>query len=121
MKSTRDDKKRVATRRALTRKGKLAKFDKYKREGFVLRLVNNVDGRVEDVEEYGYKKVTDADGKEVRRQVGAGIEGVLMEIPLDMYEDAQRVKEEENLEHDEAVGRNSHLTGGILQSRITKS
>jgi hypothetical protein len=76
------------------------------REGFVRRVVNDVDGRVAMFEDAGYEQVRaptegapleagDASqlGSVVRKPVGGGVEGVLMEIPKEWYEEDQAAKE----------------------------
>lgn len=113
MKDKRVD-ERAPRRRRLARRGKLAKFDKYKKEGFVTRIVNNVDDKIEDLEEMGYAKVTDENGEFVRRSVGAGIEAFLMHIPQEEYDLNQQDKELDNIAYDQAVGKEKGLLGGTI-------
>ena len=76
------------------------------RAGYVRRVVNSVDGRVQDFEADGWevvRKPAEAGelqagestqlGSVVRKPVGGGIEGVLMEIPKEWYEEDQHQKE----------------------------
>lgn len=82
------------------------RLDFEQREGFVRRVVNDVDGRLKMFEEAGYEQVMtptagapleagDASqlGSVVRKPVGGGVEGVLMEIPREWYEEDQAAKE----------------------------
>lgn len=77
------------------------------RPGFVRRIVNNTPGRIQAFLDAGYEVVTD--GTEVgdpatglskgtssasTRQVGGGIEGVLMEIPVELYNEDQAEKQD---------------------------
>lgn len=80
------------------------------RPGYQRRVVNDIDGRVAIFEEAGYELVKvptrRADplaaeasqvGSVVRKPVGGGVEGVLMEIPKEWYEEDQQAKEERRL------------------------
>ena len=84
------------------------------REGYVRRWVNDTPGRIKMFEEAGYEPVRDATkvgddrageasnvGSSVtRKDVGAGQDAVLMEIPIEYYKEDQAAKEQhlENLE-----------------------
>jgi len=80
------------------------------REGYHRRVVNDVDGRIEMFKQAGYELVTtptagaelqagDASqiGSVVRKPVGGGVDGVLMEIPKEWYEEDQAAKEQRRL------------------------
>ena len=78
------------------------------RDGFVRRWVNDTPGRVQMFEDAGYEivreptKVGDDRAGEAsnvgasitRKSVGAGQEAVLMEIPIEFYEEDQAAKEQ---------------------------
>lgn len=77
------------------------------RPGFVRRIVNDTPGRVQAFLDAGYTVVTDGSevgdhatglpkgtGTASTRQVGNGIEGVLMEIPEELYNEDQRDKQD---------------------------
>jgi len=76
------------------------------RDGYVRRWVNDVDGRHDMFTEAGYEKVTKPTkvgdpmagaasqvDSVVRKPVGGGVTAVLMEIPVEFYEEDQRSKE----------------------------
>lgn len=76
------------------------------RDGYARRWVNDVDGRPEMFEDAGYAKVVKPTkvgdpmagaasqlDSVVRKPVGGGINAVLMEIPVELYEEDQRSKE----------------------------
>jgi len=86
------------------------------RPGYQRRVVNDVDGRVAELEEYGYEVVRkpaeageqsagDASklGSVVRKPVGGGVEGVLMEIPKEWYEEDQAAKEARRLSKEQSL------------------
>jgi len=78
-----------------------------KEPGFIYRVVNDVDDRVESFREAGYEVVSDKDvavgvkrvdrasseGSVKRVSVGAGIQGVLMRQREDFYKEDQADKE----------------------------
>ncbi len=76
------------------------------RPGFVRRIVNNTPGRIQAFLDAGYTVVTDGTevgdhatglssgvGSASTRQVGGGVEGVLMEIPIELYNEDQAEKQ----------------------------
>jgi len=64
-----------------------------KRDGFVRRWFNDVRGRIEQfTTQDDYEPVKDENGKVLRRAVGDGKDAVLLEIPVDWYEENQREK-----------------------------
>lgn len=75
------------------------------RPGFVRRVVNDVNGKVEKLLSFGYElvrtptKVGDERagaatqlGSVVRKPVGGGVDAVLMEIPEEFYREDQQAK-----------------------------
>lgn len=64
-----------------------------KRPGYHYRIVNDTPGRVQRLESAGYA-VTEGGSGPVTHHVGAGIQAVLMEIPIEDYADAQKAKVE---------------------------
>jgi len=75
------------------------------RPGFIRRMVNDVNGRVEKLRAFGYdivgKPTQVGDeragaatqvGSVVRKPVGGGIDAVLMEIPEEFYREDQQAK-----------------------------
>ena len=82
-----------------------------KREGFYRRIFNDKDDRIPDAEKVGYCAVHvdeatayrgttmlkdgEQKGTVWRKNVGMGVEGVLMEIPQEEYDAIQRWKAEE--------------------------
>lgn len=75
------------------------------RPGFIRRMVNDVNGRVEKLRAFGYEivgKPTQVGderacaatqvGSVVRKPVGGGIDAVLMEIPEEFYREDQQAK-----------------------------
>jgi len=76
------------------------------RPGFVRRIVNDTAGRVQAFIDAGYTVVTDGTevgdhatglssgtGTASTRQVGGGVQGVLMEIPVELYNEDQAEKQ----------------------------
>ena len=77
-----------------------------KRDGYIRRYVNDVDGRVERFIEAGYTAVMEPDadtsapragkpsnlGTAIRKPVGGGRSAVLMEIPEEWYNEDQELK-----------------------------
>jgi hypothetical protein len=76
------------------------------RPGFVRRIVNDIPGRVQAFLDAGYTVVTDGTevgdhatglssgtGTTSTRQVGGGVQGVLMEIPVELYNEDQAEKQ----------------------------
>ena len=77
-----------------------------KEPGFEYRIVNDDGDRVSQLEERGYEVVTDSSvkvgdrrianptqqGSPVRVSVGQGVQGVLMRIPTEFYEEDQIAK-----------------------------
>ncbi len=83
---------------------------KNKEEGFVYRIVNDVDDRVEQLKGVGYeictnehvgaignKRVdnTSSVGSAAHFSVGQGTKAVVMRIPKDWYDEDQRAKQQE--------------------------
>jgi len=78
------------------------------RPGFVRRVFNDDEGRIRDAETRGWTPVKEADliggdvdgaaakqiGATVRRPVGGGTHGVLMEIPEEIYNEDQTAKQQ---------------------------
>lgn len=77
------------------------------REGYVRRFVNDEPGRIKMFEEAGYQIVTDGSapsdrnvgdslgtGSVVSKHVGGGTRAVLMEIPVEFYEEDMKAKED---------------------------
>lgn len=77
------------------------------RPGYVRRWVNDVDGRLAMFEEAGYEAVRTPTqvgdpaagnasqvGSVVRKPVGGGVDAVLMEIPVEYYDEDQAAKEQ---------------------------
>lgn len=106
-KSTRIRRNRVATA------GPLFIDEKYNRPGFVRRIVNDTPGKLDRAKRLGYTVVQDTElqigdspantsGTAVTVQVGRSkpMTGVLMEIPVDMWEENQAEKEEINKENE---------------------
>lgn len=100
-------------RKSLKQTGKLA-FDE--RKGYQRRVVNDHNGRVDDMVADGWEIVRnpvvgseqqagDASqlGSVVRKPVGGGIEGVLMEIPREWYEEDKAEKEKKRLAREESL------------------
>lgn len=100
-------------RKSMRQQGKL-NFEQ--RPGFSRRVVNDVDGRVQDLEadswacvtvpaEAGHRGAGDASavGSVVRKPVGGGVTGVLMEIPIEWYEADQAEKEARRLEKETSL------------------
>lgn len=86
------------------------------RPGFCRRVVNDIDGRIADFEADGWKPVTmptagselqagDAtrSGSVVHKPVGGGIDGFLMEIPKEWYDEDQQAKEAKRLSRETAL------------------
>ena len=92
------------------------------REGFRRRYVNDLEGRVERFVMAGWTPVIDKDddmftgdkragdseglGSVVQRSVGNGTNGVLMEIPNDLYDEYQKEKQDEIDEREKALLQN---------------
>ena len=80
-----------------------------KRKGYVRRVVNDTEGRIDKFKDNGWTPVMKSDmeggdnrvgadsqmGTPVMRSVGGGIKGVLMEIPEDWYKEDQLAKKRE--------------------------
>lgn len=64
------------------------------REGYYRRWVNDTKDRISKFEEGWYEKVLDDQGNPVKRSGGSGgSKQVLMEIPLELYNEDQEVKQ----------------------------
>lgn len=100
-------------RKSLKQTGKLV-FEE--RKGYQRRVFNDHDSRVEDAVANGWEVVRiPVDGSEkqagdasqlgsvVRKPVGGGINGVLMEIPKEWYEQDKAEKERSRLAREEAL------------------
>lgn len=109
-------------RALLTEIGPLHIDEKYKKPGMVRRIVNaDKPGRIAFLEKLGYRIVTDdtkiGDSSKikpssldscVRVELGNDVrhvDGILMEIPEDEYNEIQAIKEERNELHDQALGK----------------
>lgn len=105
-------------RNVCKQRGPLYIDPKYKRPGFVYRLVNDVDGTVENAMNLGYtpvkRKVPVGDGTAsdshsvgslVTKSVGGGVTAILMEIPEELYNEIQNYKEEINLETEKSLSQ----------------
>jgi hypothetical protein len=108
-------KKRVPLRR----RNVLTIEDKYKREDFEYRFVNDREDRIEVFEEAGWEKVMDEDqvieigddsirrevrdGTAVTKNVGGGRVAYLMKIPKDIYDEEQAIKQREIEQSEEAM------------------
>lgn len=80
-----------------------------KEPGFAYRIVNDEGDRISMMQERGYEIVTDSSikigdrrvatpsqqGSAVRMSVGKGIEGVLMRIPQEFYDEDQESKQQQ--------------------------
>jgi hypothetical protein len=86
------------------------------REGYQRRVFNDVDGRIAEFQGYGWEPVKvaaeaselsagDASklGSVVRKPVGGGVEGVLMEIPKEWFEEDQAAKEARRLSKEQSL------------------
>ena len=111
-------KKRTPKRSIINRKRNVLSAPE--KEGFVRRVVNDVDGRIAEMQELGYVVVDDATqlgdrgitnqnqslGTGARKNVGNGITGILMEIPKEDYDAMQKEKAEEVDRIEEELKRN---------------
>lgn len=83
---------------------------------YVYRVVNDTEGRVNELETYGYEVVhsheqlgdatadtATAVGSAVTRPVGGGVNGVLMRIRREDYEEDQAMKQKQNEAIDESI------------------
>ena len=87
-------------RNPLTVKGKDPEYE--------YRIVNDVDGRIDDLREVGYEVVTDSkhkigdkrvatptkEGSPITKHVGNGITGVLMRIKKEWFDEDQDAKQQ---------------------------
>lgn len=95
--------------------------DKYKREDFEYRWVNDTPGRIQMFQEAGWEPVRDDEqvieigddsvgresrkGSTVRKTVNENLETVLMKIPKDIYDEEQAVKQREVDKSEQAMKR----------------
>lgn len=93
--------------------------DKYKREDFEYRFVNDREDRINIFEDAGWEKVMDdeqviqvgddsirretRDGTPVTKNVGGGKVAYLMKIPKDVYDEEQAIKQREIDESERAM------------------
>lgn len=101
--------------------------------GYQLRLVNDVNGRVEELMDRGYEPVSreeatiganranigSPEGTINRVDVGLGVKAVLMKIPQEFYDEDQRDKAGEIDRREEAL-KNPALEGGYGSVSITR-
>jgi len=98
------------------------------REGFHRRVFNDKDGRIQAAMAAGYEPVRGDDtggplgakdpkklGSIVKKEVGNKTTGVLMEIPIEYYEEDQKAKQDKLVHAEQAMQRNTPegLTGEI--------
>jgi hypothetical protein len=86
------------------------KFDFPERPGFHNHIFNDLPGRVERAKEAGYAHVLDKEGKPVKLIVdkgsdGRGMNGYLMEIPREWYEEDMALVQRESDKVDQAILR----------------
>lgn len=93
--------------------------DKFKREDFEYRFVNDREDRISIFEDAGWEKVMDdqrvievgddsirrekRDGTPVTKNVGGGQVAFLMKIPKDIYDEEQAIKQREIEQSEEAM------------------
>ena len=107
--SLEEKKLKARRRRALTRKGPLHIDEDLKDPNFVYRIVNHSEGRsnINRMVDLGYEVVKDSRieigdevlskgsrlGSVVQRRVGTGVEGILMRIPKELWDEGQEEKD----------------------------
>ena len=101
------------------------------KEGFVYRIVNDIEDRVQSLQEMGYEIVTDADcsvgdkrianptqeGSPVKVSVGQGIQAYVMRQKKEFFEEDQLAKNARNDELEAQMKRDAKDSGfyGKLQ------
>lgn len=94
------------------------------RKGYIRRVVNDVEDRIQRFKQAGYEIVQKKDlpsgdpragdasqmGMPVSKNVGNGVKGVLMEIPEEWYIEDQKAKQDKLLAQEAAMKQNK---GGV--------
>ena len=105
-----------------------------KEPGFVYRIVNDIDDRVQSFREMGYEIVTDnsvtvgdkrvadptKEGTPIKISVGQGINAYVMKQKQEYFDDDQRAKQKQVDELEASMSRdaeNAGLTGKLKVSR----
>lgn len=85
------------------------------RPGFHRHFINDIPGRVAHMQERGYKIVTEG-GKPIKKVVsvaanGTGLDGFLMEIPVQWFEEDQRASQKATDEIEATIRRGEMAVG----------
>lgn len=123
---------RMRRSRAMSRLGPLyISEDLLDTENFAYRIVNHSaqESNIRKMQDFGYEVVSEKNlkigdesstssyglGSVVSRPVGGGLEGVLMRIPKDLYEEGQKIIEEENRRIERQIQGDGKLTKKLEQ------
>lgn len=101
-------------------------------DNFQYRIANDVEGRIEDLRDLGYEVVqgeqvigednqASKKGSVVSRHVGRGVQGILMRVPKDHYQEMDSAKQQVVDDNESYItGKQEGLDGKVTLSKRNK-